>query len=121
MQSVFFHKKTPTFSPSGSTERKDERRAQQAAVGHRGPPPHRVQRASAAPPQRADGGPRGEGCRWFPRRCEGVRDSSHSCLSPLQNMLIQDSDGYRKQYEESLHEKVGDLSFHFKAFFDLNN
>lgn len=52
-----------TFLSSGSTERKDERRAQQASVGHRGPAPHRVQRASAAPPQRADGGPRGEGCR----------------------------------------------------------
>lgn len=24
-----------------------------------------------------------------------------------QNLLIQDSEGYRKQYEESIHEKVG--------------
>lgn len=32
-------------------------------------------------------------------------------LGPLffsrQNLLIQDSEGYRKQYEESIHEKVG--------------
>uniref|UniRef100_A0A8C6MK03 PTPRF interacting protein alpha 2 n=1 Tax=Nothobranchius furzeri TaxID=105023 RepID=A0A8C6MK03_NOTFU len=38
------------------------------------------------------------------------------------NVLIQDSDGYRKQYEESIHEKVGCThrevisSFHFKPF-----
>lgn len=25
----------------------------------------------------------------------------------LQNLLIQDSEGYRKQYEESIQEKVG--------------
>lgn len=30
------------------------------------------------------------------------------CFSfSLQNLLIQDSEGYRKQYEDSLHEKVG--------------
>lgn len=25
----------------------------------------------------------------------------------VQNLLIQDSEGYRKQYEDSIHEKVG--------------
>lgn len=28
-------------------------------------------------------------------------------LFSRQNLLIQDSEGYRKQYEESIHEKVG--------------
>lgn len=37
------------------------------------------------------------------------RQEGAYCLvsSSLQNLLIQDSEGYRKQYEESIQEKVG--------------
>lgn len=49
------------FIPPGSTEGKDERGAQQAAVGHGGQTPHRVQRASAAPPEGENGSSRREG------------------------------------------------------------
>lgn len=48
-------------------------------------------------------------CRWLTVSTHSYRFSVTDCcclFSSLQNMLIQDSDGYRKQYEESIHEKV---------------
>lgn len=40
---------------------------------------------------------------------------SHLFLSfSLQNLLIQDSEGYRKQYEESIQEKVGPEKLFYK-------
>lgn len=57
---------TVCFLPAGPTAGKDERRAQQATLGHGGPTPHRVQRASPAPPEGEDGGPGREGQRWPP-------------------------------------------------------
>lgn len=47
--------------PAGSAEGKDERGAQQATLGHGGQTPHRVQRASSAPPEGENGSSRGEG------------------------------------------------------------
>lgn len=48
---------------AGPAEGKDERRAQQASLGHGGPTPHRVQRAAAAAPEGEDVGSGGEGPR----------------------------------------------------------
>jgi len=45
----------------GEAEGKDERRTQQTPLGHGGQASVRVQRETAAPPQREDGGAGGEG------------------------------------------------------------
>lgn len=112
------------FLAAGPSEGKDERRAQQASVGHGGQTPHRVQRASAAAPEGEDGGSGGEGPRWPMETSQhkhwpvNARTEWVFCfnlwhvlfcfsLFSSQNLLIQDSENYRKQYEESIQEKVG--------------
>lgn len=45
----------------GPSEGENERGAQQAFIGHRRPPAHRVQRETAAPSEGAHGRPGGQG------------------------------------------------------------
>lgn len=99
------------FSPLGTTKRKDERRAQQATFGHSGSTPHWIERAPPASPEGENGSSGREGLQMDDSAVStrSYRFSVTDCcslFSSLQNMLIQDSDGYRKQYEESIHEKV---------------
>lgn len=39
--------------------------------------------------------------------CQEKMDFPNNLFFSLQNLLIQDSEGYRKQFEESIQEKVG--------------
>lgn len=100
----------------GPSEGENERGAQQALVGHRRPPAHRVQREVAAPSEGAHGRPRGQGetCASPVNVTFKLQEQNNQLFAltqPLsallvQNSLIQDLENCQKQLEEFHHTRV---------------
>lgn len=85
---IFLSKKSSSCVPSGEAEGKDERRAQQAPLRHRGQAAVRVQREAAAPPEGEDGRPGGKGDPLSPRKMSHtVSVSNLNSRTPLNKVV----------------------------------